>query len=114
MASADREGNAYLVPLSFLWNGTTLTVATPEDSLTGRNLHATGRTRLALGTTRDVVIIDGTVEAFSLETVPPELADEFAAKRWEARTDRPRYGYFRITPNGSRPGGSRTKSPAGT
>jgi hypothetical protein len=86
------------VPLSFLWDGTTLTVATPEDSRTGRNLRATRHTRIGIGPTRDVVLIDGTVEAFSIEGVPPELADAFAAKRWEVRDEPERYAYFRITP----------------
>lgn len=98
MASADPHGNAYLVPLSYLWDGTTVTMATPEDSQTGRNLRASGRVRLGIGPTRDVVIVDGTVEAFSLETVPPALADEFAARLWDVRRERQRYGYYRVTP----------------
>jgi hypothetical protein len=98
VASAGPDGSPYLVPLSFLWDGNTLTVATPEDSLTGRNLRATRRTRIGIGPTRDVVLIDGTVEAFSIEGVPPELADAFAAKRWEVRDEPERYAYFRITP----------------
>jgi hypothetical protein len=37
------SGTPYLVPLSFLWDGTTLLVATPSSSPTSRNLQATGK-----------------------------------------------------------------------
>jgi nitroimidazol reductase NimA-like FMN-containing flavoprotein (pyridoxamine 5'-phosphate oxidase superfamily) len=98
VASADRDGSPYLVPLAFVWDATALTLATPEGSPTGRNLRASGRVRLAVGLTRDVVMIDGTVQAFSLEQVPAEHAEAFAAKLWDARQSTPRYAYFRVTP----------------
>ena len=98
VATADASGTAHLVPLSFYWDGTALTVATPESSPTGRNLRASGRARVALGPTRDVVLIDGSVESFTLETVPGDLAAAFAAKCWDARASTPRCGFFRITP----------------
>lgn len=99
VASADSDGLAYLVPLSFLWYGQTLTLATPESSRTGRNLRAAGRVRLAIGPTRDVVLIDGTVEVFSAETVPADLASAFAAKLWDPREEAVSYAYFRVTPH---------------
>jgi hypothetical protein len=98
VASAGSDGTAYLVPLSYLWTGTTLIMATPEASPTGRNLRASGRVRLAVGPTRDVVLIDGAVQAFSRESVPAELADAFAAKLWDARAERTPYAYFEVTP----------------
>jgi Pyridoxamine 5'-phosphate oxidase len=99
VASADRDGNAYLVPLSFLWDGVAITVTTPEASRTARNLRASGKARLAIGPTRDVVLVDGAVEAFTRETVPDDLATAFAAKLWDARQETARYEYFRITPD---------------
>ena len=98
VATAGRDGHAYLLPLSFLWDGAALTVATPESSRTGRNLRSSGRARLAIGPTRDVVLVNGVVEAFTLETVPAELADAFAHKLWDPREETARYAYFRITP----------------
>jgi hypothetical protein len=97
-ATVGAGGVAYLVPLSFVWDGARLVVATPEASPTGRNLRESGRVRVGLGLTRDVVLIDGTVESFSRQTVPQEVAEEFAAKRWDARRESTPYGYFRITP----------------
>ncbi len=99
VATADATGTAYLVPLSFYWDGVALTVATPLGSPTGRNLRANGRARLAIGPTRDVVLIEGTAEAFTAATVPARLADAFAAKLWDARESPPSYGFFRITPH---------------
>jgi len=98
VASADRDGHAYLVPLSFLWDGAAFTVATPESSRTGRNLRSSGQARLAIGPTRDAVLVDGVVEAFTLETVPAELAQAFADRLWDPRGETARYAYFRITP----------------
>ncbi|MFG1676611.1 pyridoxamine 5'-phosphate oxidase family protein [Micromonospora sp. NPDC049282] len=98
VASADRDGNPYLVPLSFLWDNAALTLATAESSPTARNLRSSERVRMSLGPTRDVVLIEGTVEAFSRETVPGELADPFATKLWDARVGTTRYAYFRVTP----------------
>jgi hypothetical protein len=44
VATADpASGSPYLVPLSFLWDGRHLLVATPSASPTSRNLQATGR-----------------------------------------------------------------------
>jgi flavin reductase (DIM6/NTAB) family NADH-FMN oxidoreductase RutF len=98
VASADGDGIPYLIPLSFLWDGSALTVTTPEASRTARNLRACGRARVGIGPTRDVVLVDGQVEVFTLETVPAELADAFAARLWDPRKQSERYAYFRITP----------------
>ena len=94
MATAG-DGTPYLVPLSFRWDGSTLLVATPASSPTGRNLRATGQARLALGATRDVVLVEGDVTV--VEPDPGE-ADAFAAKAgFDPRNSRG-YLYFRVTP----------------
>lgn len=98
VASADAAGNAYLIPLSFIWDGTAFTLATGETSLTTRNLTRAGRVRLAFGPTRDVVIVDGTVRTYSRETVPDAVAEAFAARHWDARASRTRYTFFVVTP----------------
>jgi Pyridoxamine 5'-phosphate oxidase len=90
-------GDPYLVPLSFAWDGTTVLVATPVESATGRNLRARPRTRLALGPTRDVVLIDGTVEMIAIDALPTEEGDAFARTGFDPRTLEG-YAYFRITP----------------
>ncbi len=75
VATADADGGVpFLVPLSFLWDGSTLLLATPATSPTGRNLRTTGRTRLGIGPTRDVVMIEGTVETITPASCPRRRA----------------------------------------
>ena len=100
VASADPvSGTPYLVPLSFLWDGTTLLVATPAASPTSRNLQATGKVRLGVGPTRDLVLVEGTVEALPAGEVPGGVGDAFAAKAgFDPRELSTPYLYFRVTP----------------
>jgi len=98
VASASADGEAYLVPLSYHWDGSTLTIATPSASPTARNLLRAGRVRAALGQTRDVVIVEGTVEAFPIGA-DLELEDAHASSTgFDPRTLRDEYVYLRITP----------------
>jgi hypothetical protein len=100
VATADpASGTPYLVPLSFLWNGSTLLVATPAASPTSRNLQATGKVRLGIGPTRDVVLIEGTAQALMATEIPSEVGDAFAAKTgFDPRQLTSPYLYFRIQP----------------
>lgn len=98
VASASESGEAYLVPLSYHWDGSTLTIATPSASPTARNLLRAARARVALGQTRDVVIVEGTVEALPIGA-DPELEDAHARSAgFDPRTLRDEYVYLRITP----------------
>ncbi|MFF2204774.1 pyridoxamine 5'-phosphate oxidase family protein [Streptomyces sp. NPDC058145] len=100
VATAGADGGApYLVPLSFVWDGATLLIATPAESPTGRNLAATGRARLGIGPTRDVVIVEGTVRAVAPEDLPEEDAEVFAGKTgFDPRRLATRYLYFNVLP----------------
>ncbi|MFE4255461.1 pyridoxamine 5'-phosphate oxidase family protein [Streptomyces sp. NPDC056910] len=100
VATADRENaTPYLVPLSFLWDGATLLLATPAASPTGRNLRATGRARLGVGPTRDVVMIEGTAQTLTAAELPEGVGDAFAEKTgFDPRTLTSEYLYFRVTP----------------
>jgi hypothetical protein len=98
VASASADGEAYLVPLSYYWDGMTLTVATPRASRTARDLIRTGRARVALGPTRDVVIVEGTVEAVELGTDPELEVAHARSAGFDPRTLEEEYVYLRITP----------------
>lgn len=52
----------HLIPLSLAWDGERILLATPSHNPTVRNAAVSGSARLALDSTDDVVIIDGTVE----------------------------------------------------
>jgi nitroimidazol reductase NimA-like FMN-containing flavoprotein (pyridoxamine 5'-phosphate oxidase superfamily) len=89
----------YLAPLSFLWDGETFLVATPEAGRTGRNLAETGKVRLGIGLVRDVVLVEGMVEVLAPEDIPDSLGDRFAAKTgFDPRAETSRFRYFRIRP----------------
>ena len=100
VATAERAtGTPYLVPLSFLWDGITVLMATPASSPTGRNLQAGNTVRLGLGPTRDVVLIEGTVRVFATGEISQEVADAFAVKTgFDPREETGTYLYFRVTP----------------
>ena len=99
LASASADGTPYLVPLSFDWDGEALLVSTPINSPTGQNLAAGRITRLALGLTRDVTLIDGDVEVLPIDALPAERGDHFAARAgFDPRRSGPSYRWFRITP----------------
>ena len=98
VASANATGDAYLIPLSFFWDGAALTVSTPRASRTAVNLVRAGCARVALGQTRDVVLVDGTVEVLTLGT-DPEMEEAHAqASGFDPRTLEEEYVYLRITP----------------
>lgn len=100
VATAAEDGAApYLVPLSFVWDGATLLLATPATSPTGRNLLATGFARIAVGPTRDVVMIEGTAVAVPPAELPEEDAEIFAGKTgFDPRRLSAPYLYFRVLP----------------
>ncbi len=101
IATADPErGTPYLVPLSYLWDGATLLITTPAASPTGRNLAGSGRVRIGLGLTRDVVLIEGTVvETLAAREVAQDVGDAFAARTgFDPRELATPYCYFRIRP----------------
>jgi len=99
VATAEPAGIPYLVPLSYLWDGETILVSTPAGSPTGRNLQATGQVRLALGPTRDVVMVEASVEVIVAATLPTTVGDAFAARTgFDPREERKPYLYFRLHP----------------
>src|SRR5687768_2557316 len=65
----------YLVPLTLAWLRERIVLATDAKSRTGANLTASGVARIALGATRDVVLIDAVLE----ETFPVAQAPAWVA-----------------------------------
>jgi pyridoxamine 5'-phosphate oxidase-like protein len=98
VASASADGEAMLVPLSFVWDGRRLTVSTPLASRTARNLIRAGVARVALGATRDVVLIDGTLEVITLGAEPDLEEAHARATEFDPRTLADEYVYLRLTP----------------
>ena len=62
VATATASGAAHLVPLSLAWVDGNAVIAVDASSATARNLTASGEARLAVGPTRDVVMIDAILD----------------------------------------------------
>ena len=62
VATASAAGEPYLVPVSLAWVDERVVIAVEGSSITARNVTASGRARLAVGPTRDVVMIDAVLE----------------------------------------------------
>ena len=60
--------------------GSRLTLATSANSRTARNLRRAGEARLALGPTRDVVILEGSVAFIPRDVIDDALATAHAQK----------------------------------
>jgi hypothetical protein len=89
----------HLIPLSYLWDGSTFLISTPLSSATGRSLLAGGQVRLGLGPTRDVVVVDGTAEPVDAADVGQQTGDAFAARTgFDPRELDEPYQYFLIRP----------------
>ena len=82
VATSSAAGEPHLVPVSLAWVDERVVIAVERSSLTARNLTASGRARLAVGPTRDVVMIDAV-----LEKVIDVAADEALAATYVAQAD---------------------------
>jgi hypothetical protein len=99
VATASPDGAPYLVPLSFDWDGQTLLLATAAASPTARNLEAARTARLGLGPTRDVVMVDGSVEVLRMDALPADRGDAFATRTgFDPRALTTPYRWFLVTP----------------
>ena len=99
VASANARGDAHLIPLSFYWDGARLTVATATSSVTARNLARARRARMALGPTRDVVILEGAVEVIPALDDPELAALHAAAAGFDTRESSTSWIFVRMTPS---------------
>jgi hypothetical protein len=69
MAVGLPDGTSHLIPLSYCWDGERVVIATRLGSTTVRALQRTGRARLSLPSTDDVVIIDATAVVVTLDAI---------------------------------------------
>lgn len=100
VATADpATGAPHLVPLSFVWDGSSILLATGVRSIAGRGL-ASGAVRIGLGATRDVVMVDGRVEVVPIDVIEPAEADRFAERTgFDPRETTTAYAFFRVVPS---------------
>jgi hypothetical protein len=78
-------GQPHLVPLSLAWDGAHVILGTPANSPTARNA-VSGEIRFALGTSRDVTIIEAAAEVVPCARAPDSIARCYAARTgWDPR-----------------------------
>jgi hypothetical protein len=86
VATASAAGAPYLVPLSLAWVDERVVIALEGASVTARNLTASESARLAVGPTRDVVMIDAVLERAVDAAADDPLGAAYAAQAdWDPR-----------------------------
>jgi hypothetical protein len=95
------SAQAHVVPLSLAWIDERVVIAVESDSRTARNIVEHGTARLALGPTRDVVIIDAVLEqTIELDHAPVTLAESYAEQAdWDPRTAGGEYVFVLLRPH---------------
>ena len=89
----------YLVPLTLAWFGERVLLATATASRTGRNLTRNGRARVALGDTRDVVLIDAVLDETSPVAESGPAGEAYAEQNdWDPRTAGNGYVFLALRP----------------
>ncbi|MFJ1894970.1 pyridoxamine 5'-phosphate oxidase family protein [Streptomyces sp. NPDC088115] len=102
VSTASPDGVPTLVPLWFVWDRGTLLMATRRTNPTAVNVTSTGQARIAVGHTRDVVLVEATAEVIEGADLAPESGDAFAAKfDWDPRNS-PAWVYLRFAPTAIR------------
>jgi hypothetical protein len=99
VSSASDDGRGYLVPLSYYWDGRVLTMAAHPRSPTVRYLERAGWARVALGPTRDVLVIEGPIGIFPTEGHAELAARHADATGFDTREDGVIYSFIRLTPD---------------
>ncbi|SDT63202.1 hypothetical protein [Actinoplanes derwentensis] len=88
-----------LVPLTLAWFQDRLVAATDRTTPTAKSLITTGRARVGLGPTRDVVMIDAVLDRWLPVTEAPEIGDAYVAQNdWDPRTAGPSYIFLLLHP----------------
>ncbi len=86
VATASADGVPHLVPLSLAWVADRVVIALREDAVTARNVATSGTARLAVGPTRDVVMIDAVLDRAVPVDADPALGAAYAAQAdWDPR-----------------------------
>ncbi len=99
VASASAAGEPYLIPLTYHWDGESMLFSTPEKSRTARDLRRNPGTRVSLPSTRNVVIMDGSVEFHDPRDISSRIEAFVAQHEWDPRLEPNRYVFFTFTPS---------------
>ncbi|MFI5897226.1 pyridoxamine 5'-phosphate oxidase family protein [Actinoplanes sp. NPDC051513] len=89
----------YLVPLTLAWFDERIILATARRSPTARNIAASGRARVGLGPTRDVVLIEVELDATLPVATSAEVGEAYARQSdWDPREAGESYVFLVLRP----------------
>jgi hypothetical protein len=98
-SGASGDPDPYLVPLSLAWIDQRVVIAVESTSRTARNIEGSRTARLALGPTRDVVVIDARLEQSVPVAAAKELAERYVQQAdWDPRTAGDSYRFLVLRP----------------
>jgi hypothetical protein len=99
VATADEHQNAHLVPLSLCWHNEEVVVATEARSRTAQNAERSGQAGLALGPSRDVVLIDAVASVVDVVAADPFIKKAFRDRTgWDPGEGGGDWVYIRLRP----------------
>ena len=99
VATADDQGVAHLVPLSLCWHDGEVIVATELQSRTARNVTKSAQARLALGSSRDVVMIDASASVVDTLSADPAIVHAYRERTgWDPGGEVGNWVYLRLQP----------------
>jgi hypothetical protein len=100
VATASRSGDPHLVPLSFAWREGRVIICSGEGFRLTKDLVEGSGASLAIGDTRDVVLIRASVEAsWPAGEQPPEVSKRFATQAdWDPSRLGKAFRYFLLKP----------------
>lgn len=94
-SARDGAARPHLVPVSLAWHDDRAVIAVEATSRTAQDLRETRTARLAVGPTRDVVMIDAELEAVTDVAEAGELGERYARQAdWDPRASS---GYVFLT-----------------
>lgn len=86
VATASAAGTPHLVPVSLAWAEERVVIAVEATSVTARNLATSGRARLGVGPTRDVVMMDVVLDRAVDVGADPALGAAYVGQAdWDPR-----------------------------
>ncbi|MCZ7414180.1 MULTISPECIES: pyridoxamine 5'-phosphate oxidase family protein [unclassified Streptomyces] len=99
VATASRDGQPCMVPLSFTFHDGALILCTRRTTPTARNLlSGDGQVTLGVGLTRDVVLIRAVAEAVGADGLSAAEGESFAARTGFDPRGRADWVFFRCRP----------------
>ncbi|TDE59670.1 hypothetical protein E1295_01890 [Nonomuraea mesophila] len=98
LATGSDGRGAHLIPVAYVWDGSTLTTATFRRSRTVSNLRARPTARLAIGDTADVVLIDADAVLVDVPDIDVASAEAYAEVSTDPRSSPDVFLYIRLRP----------------